>query len=344
MVGQSDARREIIEIRTDDSRSASVLNGKFGAERGRQRRSLPMRSNQRERVEIERGLVIVGLFDRGEEFVAQAEVQCEARSCFEIVERIDRVNLPVVNNIRGHTGDRPAIANSLHETGEGLAAGAGSREIVVDKEVAAEVHCAARGGRFEDGELLEPKFAAELRGVASVNPAQIVGKNVAVLVLDSRQVFRRANGCGAIPKTKIRQAADVLARLERNSGERNGELCRNVLVGIQVVAMRTQVIETEAEFVDQIIAKCMDLTGGQALRCVVAGAILKTTAVEHVAEWRRKKVTVVAVTEAGEKIIFGADGLVDANVELVFRLAAFRIREVIARGKKSTNVNVGRGK
>ena len=33
---------------------------------------------------------------------------------------------------------------------------------------------------------------------------------------------------GAIPEAKRRQAADILAGIERNSGKRNGELLRDV--------------------------------------------------------------------------------------------------------------------
>ncbi len=78
----------------------------------------------------------------------------------------------------------------------------------------------ASGGRLEDGELFEAQFGAELRSMASASPAQIVGKNVAVLVFDGGQVFRGANGRGAIAEADRRQAADVLACRERNSRER----------------------------------------------------------------------------------------------------------------------------
>ncbi len=88
----------------------------------------------------------------------------------------------------------PPSRNALQESGEGLAAGAGSGGIVVDQEAAAEVHGAASGGRFKDRELFEAKFAAELHGMASVRPAQIIGKNIAVLVFNGGQKLRGANG------------------------------------------------------------------------------------------------------------------------------------------------------
>jgi len=121
--------------------------------------------------------------------------------------------------------------------------------------------------------------------MTSANPTQIVRKNVAVLVFESGQVFRGANFSCAISKANSRQAADVLAGFERNAGKGNGKLRRNVLVGIQIVAMRAQVIEAEAKFVDQIIAKRMDFTGGQPFGGVVAVAILKAAAIEYIAEW-----------------------------------------------------------
>ena len=85
--------------------------------------------------------------------------------------------------------------------GERLAAGAGSGEIVVDDEAAAEVHGAASGGGLEDGELFEAKFGAEFRGVASARPAQIVGKNIAVLLFDGGQISRGANGSRCHPRS-----------------------------------------------------------------------------------------------------------------------------------------------
>ncbi len=52
-----------------------------------------------------------------------------------------------------------------------------------------KLHCATSSGRLENRELFETKFAAELHGMASASPAQIVGKNVTVLVFDGGQIF-----------------------------------------------------------------------------------------------------------------------------------------------------------
>ena len=140
MVGQSNAGREVIEIGTDESGSAGVLNGELGGESGCQRSLLSIGSDERGRVEIEVGLIVVGLLDGGEEFVAQPQVQSESRSHFEIVESIDRVNLTVIDNVRGHTGDGSAIADALQERGEGLSAAAWIGWIVIDEKAASEVH------------------------------------------------------------------------------------------------------------------------------------------------------------------------------------------------------------
>ena len=43
-------------------------------------------------------------------------------------------------------------------------------------------------------------------------------------------------------------------------------------------------IEAETKFVDQVVAKRMDLAGRQTLRRIVAVAILKAASVEHVLE------------------------------------------------------------
>ncbi len=103
-------------------------------------------------------------------------------------------------------------------------------------------------------------------------------------------------------------------------------------------------IEAEAKFVDQVVAEGVELAGSEALGGVVAVAILKAAAVENVIEGRGKEVAVVAVTEAGEKIILCADGLVDANIELVFSFAAFGIGQVVAGGEQSADIDIGRGK
>ncbi len=178
-------------------------------------------------------------------------------------------------------------------------------------------------------------FSAELCGVASVGPAHIVGKNVAVLPFDGGQIFRSANGRSSVTEADRRQAADFFARLVRNSGKRNSQLLRDVLVVVQAIAMRVEVIEAEAKFIDQIVVKSMDFAGCKALGCVVAIAILKAATVKHIVEWRGKKITVVAITVADKEIILFANCVVDANIELVFGLAAFRICQVIAAGQSA---------
>ena len=88
-------------------------------------------------------------------------------------------------------------------------------------------------------------------------------------------------------------------------------------------------IEAETKFIDEGVAKSVELAGREALGYVVAVAILKPAAVEHVAEGRGQKSTVVAVAEAGEKIVFAADGVVEASVELVLRFRAFGVAKKI---------------
>jgi len=127
-------------------------------------------NDQRLRAEIEVGGVVIGLFDGSKDFIAQAEVQGEAWTHFEVVESINGVNLPVIDGVGGHTGDGSAVGNAEQESGDGLAvAFAGSGGIVC--EVAAEAHGATRRSRLEDRELFEAEFAAELQGMASADPA-----------------------------------------------------------------------------------------------------------------------------------------------------------------------------
>ena len=101
LIRHSNARREIVAVRSDESARAVALKSEFGGKRGRQLRVLAARSNQRKRVEIKCCFVVVRLFNGSEEFVAQAEVQGESRSYFEIVQTIDRINLPVVDDVVG---------------------------------------------------------------------------------------------------------------------------------------------------------------------------------------------------------------------------------------------------
>ena len=87
-------------------------------------RVLSAGNNQRERVEIERGRLVVRLFDGGEEFVAETQVQSEARSYFDVIDAIDRVYLAAIINVV-QAGDGSAVGNAEQEGGDGLAAGSG---------------------------------------------------------------------------------------------------------------------------------------------------------------------------------------------------------------------------
>ncbi len=125
MISQPDAGREIVEVGRNESARTVVLNSQLGAERGRQWRVLSTGSDQRDGVEIESGLVVIGFFDGSKKFVAEAQVESKPRSHFEVIESIDGINLAVIDDVRGQTGNRSAVADALQESGEGLAAGAG---------------------------------------------------------------------------------------------------------------------------------------------------------------------------------------------------------------------------
>ena len=230
MVSESDTGREIVEVGVDESGRTVTLNGELGAERGCQLRVLSAGNDQRERVEIERSLQIVRFLDGGEEFVAETKIQGEARGYFEVVETVDRIDLAVIDDVV-QAGNFSTVRNAEQEGGDGLATGTGCGGIV--SEIVAEAHVAARRSRFVNGELFEAEFGAHLRSVASVGPAQIVGKDVAVLLFDGGLVSGSANAGGAIPEADGRQAAEV--RTEGNSGKI--ELLGDVDVVIQVEAV-----------------------------------------------------------------------------------------------------------
>jgi len=148
--------------------------------------------------------------------------------------------------------------------------------------------------------LFKAQFGAELRGVASVDPAQIVGNDVAALLFDGGLVPGAANRRRAITKADRGEAAEL--GTERNSGK--AQLLRDVNVVIQLVTVGMQTIETEAEFVDEVVIKTVNLAGSQALCRVLAVAVLKAAAIERVVEGRGQEGAVVAVAEAGEEIVF----------------------------------------
>ena len=208
------------------------------------------RNDQRKRVEIKRRLVIIGLFNRSEEFVAQAKIQSQAGSYLEVVEAIHRINLPVIDDVV-KASNLSAVRNAKQKSGNRLSARTGRCGIV--GEVAAERHVATGGGWLEYRELFEAKFSAKLRGVASLNPAQIVGKNITVLMFICGQVFRAANSRSTIAEADRRQAAEI-----RPIGYPGKiKLLRDIDVVVQVVAMGLKMIESEAKFVEQIVAECV---------------------------------------------------------------------------------------
>src|SRR5260370_31732504 len=84
----------------------------------------------------------------------------------------------------------------------------------------------------------------------------------------------------------------------------------------------------------------MDFAGGQATRGILAITVLEAATIEKVLKGGGKEIAVNTVTEAGEEIVLFAEGVVNANVELVVGLIPFRIGEKVATRKTS----VGRGK
>ena len=101
-------------------------------------------------------------------------------------------------------------------------------------------------------------------------------------------------------------------------------------------------IEAEAKFIDQVVAKRVDFARRQPLGGVVAIAILKAAAIEDVLEGGGKEVIVVAVTEPYEKIVFVVHDLVNTNIKLVFCFTALGIRQEVSTGQ--SQVRGRRGK
>ena len=60
----------------------------------------PLGDDQRKRVEIKRRLIIVRFLNGREQFITQTEIQREAWSQLEVVERVSGINLPAIVDIR----------------------------------------------------------------------------------------------------------------------------------------------------------------------------------------------------------------------------------------------------
>jgi hypothetical protein len=88
----------------------------------------------------------------------------------------------VVNVVKIY--DRPAIGDAQEKAREAIPASSGRRWIV--REARAEIRSAARSGWLKNGELFEANLGAELERMATFDPSEIVGKDIAVLLLDRR--------------------------------------------------------------------------------------------------------------------------------------------------------------
>ena len=74
----------------------------------------------------------------------------------------------------------------------------------------------------------------------------------------------------------------------------------------------------------------MDLTRRETLGNIIAVTILEAATVEHVVEWRGQEIGVVAIAVTGKEIVFIVEGVVDANIELIFSFAALRIGQIVS--------------
>jgi len=98
LIRQSNPGRKIVGVGRNESREPLRRMGSSVA-RVASMGVLSAGNDQRLRAEIEVGGVVIGLFDGSKDFVAQAEVQGEAWTHFEVVESINGVNLPVIDGV-----------------------------------------------------------------------------------------------------------------------------------------------------------------------------------------------------------------------------------------------------
>src|SRR6185437_3089992 len=126
------------------------------------------------------------------------------------------------------------------------AARAGSGGVV--RKTVTETLEAARFSGLEDGELLAPYLGPILHRMPALNPGKVVGEYIGVLQFHGRQEGGAAQGRrAAIVKVQLGQA--TIDRGKRHAQE--AHLARDVLIEIELEAVRVDPVVTEAELVHQ---------------------------------------------------------------------------------------------
>src|SRR5690242_20207253 len=178
LIGKSDARRKIVEVGGNQSITANCSERDDAGQGWGQLNIQPLGHDDAVRRKIKRSLLIVALFDGGEDFVTKSQIQCELRRDFPVVLAVKGVNRTVVVDVV-QVVDAAAVAESNQERCVSRAASTERRRIVgADR---AEIERATWGCRLDNGELFKPDLGAEFERVPSVNPGEIVLEAVTVL-------------------------------------------------------------------------------------------------------------------------------------------------------------------
>ena len=190
LVGQADARSKVVEVRRNQPRSGRSLHGNNRSQHGGQLRGHTFRHDQCAGRKIESPQLVVSFLDRGEQFVAQSQIQRKFRSDAPVVLSVKGIHLMVIVDVV-QVIDAAAIAQTDQERGKPGAATELRRRIV--GEAGAKVERAARSRRLKNREFFSAKIGPEFEGVTTVHPAQIFREAVSVLHFVRRQKRGTAN-------------------------------------------------------------------------------------------------------------------------------------------------------
>ena len=92
--------------------------------------------------------------------------------------------------------------------------------------------------------------------MAAVNPRQIVGKDETILFFDGRQERGTSNAYGSVAKANTGEAA-----VDRSKWHtRESELLRNILVVVELQAVRIDAIVSNPKFIDHCGAEQVSFT------------------------------------------------------------------------------------
>ena len=220
---------------------------------------MPGRHDERIRSEIESCLLVVSFRDRPKQLVTQAEIQGEARSGPNVILEVASVDLSeVIHIVEAHKiraiGDAQQPRGDIRSAGWGPVGVTWQGRIV--REIKSEEHTPPRIAWLKNRELFPADFHPKFRGVAAMNPCQVVGEHVAVLQLPGRLEGGSPDTGSNKAKAHGREPSD--SRLVGNSFD--AELAGYVSIRVRLNAVGVDPVIAEPKFVTQVRRKQVRFT------------------------------------------------------------------------------------